>query len=383
MIVVFFFIIIENISGKGPGSPEAAGALNYNLKIREPRDEILEKIPELGSEREGTDDLELQTHSVHSGALEEARDSDYDHEGEDKHDRDELPAPPSSMPNINTQPKAVPEVVEAASVEAFITSHPRSHVTQAPEDIGPLSPAVPPPPPPPRIVPQILDADEETDKPEPVRAVAPRRLPPPPRPLPQSSEEHNTGAQPLRRLPPTTALDDVREDDEMVAYRNTSRPSILSPPMHLPQSRQDGHGHVKEPGIESTTSHRPSRSIPPPPPPALIAEEATEPKQVGVLSHPPKRLLPTPGSPMEGTPLAAPPPENPIRKGTNEHISVSSIPPPPARRSLLPIQPPTQRTVLSPVSPEQLSPPLLSVSDQEILDEEEGGRFFNTNTENI
>ncbi|KAF8074003.1 hypothetical protein FPV67DRAFT_778972 [Lyophyllum atratum] len=257
-----------------------------------------------------------------------------------------MPPPPPPMPNLSTRPVSV--AVPANSGLPVDPALPTDPVPP-PHSVGSAtSPARSLPPPPPRLIPQPNEQEEEVSESEPSypssRSPSPSQEP--------SDHEHD---EPLRRLPPRSFLNEETTEDDQ------------SSPLPVPNRRSSEFDNQS--GDSSrTSSGRPLKSIPPPPPlSASISDLEQDSDFDEVLPTRPRHRPMTPSTPPVTTndiPLIVPPP-------TSEDAS-KKVEPSPLRHSAYP----APESVAAPTAPREDSPSLLSpkssVSDQEILDEEEG-----------
>lgn len=248
---------------------------------------------------------------------------------------------PVPLPNLSTRPDVAP---------------PRPALHSPRDDNDGSEPLQTPPrrsmPPPPRVMPQSPIEDEDEEAPE--HFTSPRRsIPPAPQsPIVQYMKE----PAPIRTLPPRPVIRSEDEQDavqsDSVALPHPHRQSKPPPPRSIPNAPDSDNG------LESVASP-PRRSIPPPPPvpqTAIVDEEEEEeenevPEQEIPLPTPPRRSMP---SQSETT-------------SSDVDEEVSPIPPPPVRDSIPPIQSHFEQTVPPPVE--------IPISDEEILDESEGGKL--------
>jgi len=212
-----------------------------------------------------------------------------------------------------------------------------------------------------------------------------RSIPPPPLLVPQHDDEgavgsdhkdeeasvsHQTFSQQIseeesllpRHMPLRLAPDDDNTDNESV-------------PLPIPTRRPPQPQGGRSPATSLTSSSRPNRRSlpPPPPPPSAPASDFEQDSDLDeILPTPPRHRPTTPGTPPSNeVPLIVPPPhaDDPPRKIAE---------PSPLRHSYAPPMRTSSDSRSS--TPDDQSPshltPTVPVSEQEILDEEEGGRFF-------
>jgi hypothetical protein len=255
-----------------------------------------------------------------------------------------IPTPPT--PKWNTKPQVIP----ALAVDP-VPIPPRT-LEQVPPVAAPPPMRSIPPPPPPFLIPQHDDEDADGSYYEDAEEI----------PISHEKTFEDEGTPFPRRIPPRLAPNDDNTDNE-------------STPLPVPTRRPPQPRGGRSPATSLTPSSRPvRRSMPPPPPPesAPASDVEHDSDLDEVLPTPPRHRPTTPGMPPSNeVPLIVPPPhaEDPPRKVAE---------PSPLRHSY---QPPTRASSDSRSSTsEDQSPPHvtrhLSVSDQEILDEEEGGRFL-------
>jgi hypothetical protein len=257
-----------------------------------------------------------------------------------------IPTPPT--PKWTTRPQVVP--VDPARAVEPIPIPPRT-LEQLPPAAPPPSRSIPPPPPP-FLMPQHDDEDATGSYHEDVEETSVSYR------ISQASEDEESP----RRIPPMLGSNDDGTDNE-------------SAPLPVPTRRPPQPRGGRSPTTSLTSSSRPvRRSIPPPPPP--VSAPASDVEQDSdldeILPTPPRHRPTTTGVPPSNeVPLIVPPPhsEDSLRK---------IVEPSPLRHSYpSPIYTLSDSRSSTPEdqSPSQLTS-TLSVSDQEILDEEEGGKFL-------
>lgn len=243
---------------------------------------------------------------------------------------DPVPLPPRSLPQV--PPHA---------------GSPPVRILPTPPDVG--SPPVRTLPTPPRLFPQSNDAEEASEsESENIPGQRTRALPVSQQP---SDDEDNDSPRPI---PPRLAPSEENTDNE-------------SAPLPVPHRKSMSQDENTRPAASYATS-RPFRSIPAPPalstPTSDVESDYDE-----VLPTRPRHRPTTPGTPPANeVPLIVPPPVS--------EDSTKKPDPSPLRQSAYP---PHVQPESSPMPPEEISPthltPTHSASDQEILDEEEGGKF--------
>lgn len=258
------------------------------------------------------------------------------------------PAPPV---NVATRPASVLAAPVDPALPTDPVSFPRPPAAEAPVPI--VSPPARSLPPPPQLIFQPSDAYEEASdsEAEQIRPSTTRS------PLSSQELSGDDDDEPLRRLPPRSM-----PSDEIIEYE--------AAPLPVPNRRS--LQYENNPAI-SMPSARPIRSIPPPPPiSAPVSDVEQDSENDEVLPIPPRRRPMTPGTPPSNdVPLIVPPP------GVDD--SAKKAEPSPLRQTSYPAEKQTS-TVLTPTSSGDASPshlsPARSVSDQEILDDEEGGQLI-------
>ncbi|KAF5377964.1 hypothetical protein D9615_006705 [Tricholomella constricta] len=266
-----------------------------------------------------------------------------------EHVGDVEPAPPAPpVPHLSTRPVSVSVVPvdPALPVDPVPLPLPSVEATPAP----PPSPPVRSLPPPPRLVPQPSETEEEASESEGGYYPAPGVSSFPPSQEPSDDEDD----EPPRRLPPRSIPTDDANEDEAAPLPVPNRTSFQSDSNEKASSR---------------SSMRPFRSIPPP---STLSAPVSDVEQDSdfdeVLPTPPRHRPMTPGAPPTNEiPLIVPPPisDDATKKAEPSPLRQTSYPEP--EPSVL--VPETTRS--GEASPSLLSPSL-SVSDQEILDDEEG-----------
>ncbi|GLB38687.1 putative SH3 domain-containing protein [Lyophyllum shimeji] len=291
-------------------------------------------------EREGskTDYREVVT----SEALEETEDAGIMDEMDDQ---PVVPPPPPPVPNMATRP--VSFAVSPSPALPVDPAVPAEPIPVPPRPVGAavVSPARPPPPPPPRLVPQPDEPEEEESESEPSYVSSHRASPPSQEPTDDENDE------PLRRFPPRSVSNEETTEDD-------------PPPLPVPNRRSSEIDHYSS----HTVSGRPTRSIPPPPTLSASISDLEQDSDSEALPTRPRHRPMTPGTPPTNEiPLIVPPPAS--------DDSFRTVEPSPLRHASYPA---SEQTVLvtpttesGEVSPSHLSP-TLSLSEQEVLDEEEG-----------
>ncbi|RDB14713.1 hypothetical protein Hypma_016405 [Hypsizygus marmoreus] len=265
------------------------------------------------------------------------------------------------------------EVIEVAPPPSLPPSSPPPPVPKStrPLPVVPVDPTLPvdPIPVPPRPAAQT----HHTAVSPPARSLPP---PPPPRLVEEEAEEEEEEEEEEQwkaaRVPPRSQYVDKDEDEDVDSDGDDYEPPRRLPPRSLPTPIEDDGSPVPVPvPVPNRQSSRdarsslhipPHRAIPPPPPPPQDIEQDSDFDEV--LPTPPRRLPMTPSTPPTNEiPLIVPPPHEEEDRGARkvdrsplrQSVHVDAVPAP---------------VVVS--RGEVPSPSHLSVSEQEIYDEEEG-----------
>ncbi|KAG6898401.1 hypothetical protein C0992_004112 [Termitomyces sp. T32_za158] len=265
------------------------------------------------------------------------------------------PPPPPRVPHPLTRPISVLPVDSAAPVDPV----PRQEgATPAVVHITAPRWSLPPPP---RLVP-------EPPEPEPEEDLSDTGLPSKFSPLAPSPPSHQPpeDEEPLRRLPPRYSVPSAETTDDE------------TPPLPVP-NRRSMQSDDFNPPTGKRLSAPPSGSIPLPPTSSAPVSDAEDSDFGEVLPTLPRRMLATPSTPpapRDEIPLIVPPPvsDEQVRRVDPTPLRQSSYPE--VSEPIVHVPPPFVGSGETPSA--LLSPPIplhpTHGTDQEVLDEEEGGQ---------